>query len=192
MKGSDQLRDLLGAPPLVPGENSEAYDNLYAAVRAHFGPRDMVDEIWIRDVVDPEFQLIRLRSTIPLLRRSVRRQAIINLLLKVVGFLGAFNLDRAELLAERYVKQEPVARAEVAKILEEAELTTAAINSEADMLCLDQIERIDRMIMTLEARRDIAIRNLERRAASASLRPQQIEGAEYRAIESSGGETNST
>ena len=42
---------LLGAPPLIKGENARGYDDLLARICATLQPTDSLEEIWIRDVV---------------------------------------------------------------------------------------------------------------------------------------------
>ena len=37
---------------LIAGESSEAYDSLFARIRAVVEPADMLEEIWVRDVTD--------------------------------------------------------------------------------------------------------------------------------------------
>src|ERR1700674_814547 len=50
-----------GDPPLIPGEDRVAYDELLARVSAAVEPADIFEEIWVRDVVDHEWEVLRLR-----------------------------------------------------------------------------------------------------------------------------------
>jgi hypothetical protein len=46
------LKSLLGPPPLLDGEDAGAYDALYRHIRTAVAPRDVLEEIWARNVVD--------------------------------------------------------------------------------------------------------------------------------------------
>jgi hypothetical protein len=52
---------LLGAAPLIKGENSSSYDELFNRICVTLQPRDCLEEIWIRDVVDLVWETFRLR-----------------------------------------------------------------------------------------------------------------------------------
>src|SRR5216684_1522309 len=52
---------LLGAPPLIRGENARGYDELLGRICATLQPADSLEEIWIRDVVDLVWETFRLR-----------------------------------------------------------------------------------------------------------------------------------
>ena len=55
------LKSLLGPPPLLEGEESGAYDALYGQIRTAVAPRDVLEEIWARDVIDNLWETLRLR-----------------------------------------------------------------------------------------------------------------------------------
>src|SRR5260221_998271 len=41
-----------GPPPLIDGENSAEYEELLGRVSATVKPADILEEIWVRDIVD--------------------------------------------------------------------------------------------------------------------------------------------
>src|SRR5258705_2983002 len=49
------------APPLFAGEDTAAYDELLARVSGTIRPSDILEEIWLRDVVDLVWEVFRLR-----------------------------------------------------------------------------------------------------------------------------------
>jgi hypothetical protein len=53
-------RNLFGRPPLLEGEDGTAYDELLARVRAAVNPADILDEMFIADVVSLEWEILRL------------------------------------------------------------------------------------------------------------------------------------
>ena len=52
---------LFGPPPLIEGEDAAAYDQLLARICAAVKPVDIIDEMFIADVVPSEWEVLRLR-----------------------------------------------------------------------------------------------------------------------------------
>ena len=59
--GRAQRLALFGPPPLIEGEDAAAYDQLLARICAAVKPVDIIDEIFIADVVSLEWEVLRLR-----------------------------------------------------------------------------------------------------------------------------------
>ena len=53
--------DFFGPARLIPGEDPEAYKALQTRVAAAVAPTDVLEEIWVRDVVDLVWETLRLR-----------------------------------------------------------------------------------------------------------------------------------
>ena len=77
----------------------------------------------------------------------------------------------------------------VRTLLDSSELTEDAIIAQAVSLKLGDIERLDRMVMTKEARRDNALQETERHRANLGARlrraAEQVEDADFCVIEES-------
>ena len=56
------LDSIVFAMPLVAGESAESYTSLGARAVAAVKPRDFIEEILLRDVVDLTWEIIRLRK----------------------------------------------------------------------------------------------------------------------------------
>jgi hypothetical protein len=52
---------LFGQPQLLAGEDAAAYDQLLARLRAAVNPVDIIDEMFIADVVSLEWEVLRWR-----------------------------------------------------------------------------------------------------------------------------------
>ena len=76
---------LFGPPPLIEGEDAAAYDQLLARVCTAVKPVDIIDEIFIADLVPSEWEVLRLRRLKWSLIRAPALEALEN-------FLGE-NLD---------------------------------------------------------------------------------------------------
>jgi hypothetical protein len=59
--GPAQRLALFGPPPLIEGEDAAAYDRLLVRICAAVKPVDIIDEIFIADVVPSEWEVLRLR-----------------------------------------------------------------------------------------------------------------------------------
>jgi hypothetical protein len=50
-----------GPVRLIPGENAVSYDELLARMTGALKPLDFVEEVWVRDLVDVVWDVLRLR-----------------------------------------------------------------------------------------------------------------------------------
>ena len=51
----------LASSPLIAGEDAAAYDDLSARMSRMLTPSDILEQIWVRDVVDLTWETLRLR-----------------------------------------------------------------------------------------------------------------------------------
>jgi hypothetical protein len=51
----------LGPPPLFEGEDAAAYDELSAGIAGAMNPADIFEELWVRDIIDGDWGVFRLR-----------------------------------------------------------------------------------------------------------------------------------
>src|SRR4051812_21675454 len=61
-KNLADLRDLLGPPPLWPGEDEVAYRQLAQRIRDYVAPKDVIDEILIADYTELSWEVWRRRQ----------------------------------------------------------------------------------------------------------------------------------
>jgi len=152
----------LGAPPLIPGEAASDYQQLLAAVTNEMKPNDFMETIWTRDIVDLQWDIIRFR----------RIKAD---LITIRYERSNAHLAASELNFKRILK----------KTLKDDIASVVAVN-------IDALERIDRMVMTMEVRRNAAYREAERHRIGLGERlrraAEQIEDAEFREVDDAPGE----
>ena len=176
------LRFLLGPPPLLDGEDAGAYDALYGHIRTAVAPRDVLEEIWARDVVDNVWETLRLRRLKVKLMRASAHEGLDRLLRPLTG--EYYNND----LANGWAGRERAAINKVDRLLKQAGLDQEAIAAQTLALELDTIERIERMIMQTEGRRNMMLREIDRHRDVLAQRLRQaateIEDAEFEEIPS--------
>jgi ribosomal protein S12 methylthiotransferase accessory factor YcaO len=52
---------LFGPAPILKGEDSEAYDSLFTRISMDVKPTDIIEEMWIKDVADITWDILRYR-----------------------------------------------------------------------------------------------------------------------------------
>jgi hypothetical protein len=176
IEGAD-VQALLGRPPVLHGEDERAHAELLARVRAAVGPKDILEEFRVRDIVDLLWDTLRLRRLKASLVKSATRDALVEILAPIVdrdrsGNADAFDLDLAfketpaQELAAGWYRREGQVVEEVEKVLREADLSMDVVTAVALRRSLDDIERIERMIVSAEARRSAVLREVARHRAA--------------------------
>jgi hypothetical protein len=180
---------LFGPPPLLEGEDTTAYDELLVRISGAVKPADILEEIWVRDVVDLVWEAFRLRRLKANLMTAVAHEGVEKILTPRLGW------SRANDLAKAWARRERDAIKQVDELLASAGLTMDAVMSQTLSLKLDDIDRIERLIATAEGRRNAILREVDRHRTTwgqnVRRAVQQIEGAEIKVIETKPAENNS-
>lgn len=190
---------IFGSPPIIPGEDSSAYDELLLRATSALKPTDIIEEMFLNDIVRSTWDIIRLRrlqnallnsaahkGLMRVLEPLVERPAIpFRTLLDRIGHKQTFGWMSEE-LAERWRAQDPDAHKKVAALLEEAGLSMAEVMAEALSIKIADITAIDSLIFAAEERRNAALRELDRRresfAQSARRFTHEIEATETKKL----------
>ena len=151
---------LFGPRPLIEGEDAAAYDELHARFSATIKPKDFLEEMWVRDVVDLTWETLRMRRLKAGLLTSVTWKGLKEVLSDLVDPFEADNLSKDWAARDRQAVKK------VDKLLTSKRLTMDLAVARALSANIDSFERIDRMVMNAEARRNAALRELERHRAS--------------------------
>src|SRR5262249_8258501 len=162
VKQSSTKWNFFGPPPLLDGEDPAAYDDLLARVSGAVKPADIIEEIWVRDVVDLTWEVQRLRQLKAKLLNVNAHKGLQNILERMTGFFSAEDLSKG------WLKGNSDKIKEVEDCLTSAELGMEDVMAQTLALKLDYIERIDRMTMNAEARRNVALREIDRHRASVA------------------------
>jgi len=172
----------LGPAPLIQGEEISGYDTLLARISGAVKPADILEEIWVRDVVDLVWDAIRLRRWKAALITASVDEGMQRVLLRfdVRDFIG---------VAKRWAARDEETVREIDALFTSAGLTMDAVMAQTLRLLVGEIERIDRMSMSAEVRRNAALREPERHRAgfAQTLRRvaqevQTVEDAEFEVV----------
>jgi hypothetical protein len=163
---SSDLMAWLLAPPLIPGEDPANYFALCTRILTDAPPRDFIEQLLAMDIIKLTWEIFRLRRLkAGTLRISVRRG--------LVGALGNLDHDHSQAasqgrteLATGWVRGDPKARERVALKLQIAGLNMDDVMAQTLGENLDTFERVDRMLASAEARRNNALREIDRHRES--------------------------
>ena len=103
-----------GAPVLLEGEDGAHYDKLLTQVTAAVAPTDVIEEFWVRDVVELLWEAMRLRRLKASLLRSSAIKGLGALLVPLLGY------SEADELAKAWYRREEDALNEVQELLDTA------------------------------------------------------------------------
>jgi hypothetical protein len=175
-------RSLLGPPPLIAGESLVEYEELESKLAATVMPKDFLETIWVRDVVDLTWEIRRQRRIKAGFLTSVQYQGV-EAVLQAVLHQG---LGAPEALAKQWAARDPDAVKKVDNLLSAKGLTMDVADARALAANIGAFERIDAGIMNLETRRNAALREIERHRSNfgSALRraTDDVIDAEYRDV----------
>jgi len=168
--------------PLLPGEKEADYAELALAIVKAAHPKDAIEDLLTRDVIDLSWEVLRLRR----LKAGLLRGAISSSIYQVMCRLG-YEDEYAWKLAANWAAERKAAQKEVAGALQKAQLTMEDVMAETLEGKIDSFERFDRLLASSEARRNNALREIERhRAALGSAVLQaidEVQDAEFRDVD---------
>jgi hypothetical protein len=148
----------LGPPPLIAGEDGAAYDLLHGSVTAAVKPKDFLEEMWVRDIVDLSWDVLRLRR----LKAQILTYCTAA---QVRGYLkGLCGTSQAQKLSAELGDPSVVAR--VDEFLSVIGHTVESVTAEVFVTTSEALERVDRMTMSAESRRNATLRDIERHRSS--------------------------
>jgi hypothetical protein len=150
-------RALLGPRPLIHGEDGTSYDVILERISADVAPADFVEEIWVRNVVDLVWESVRLRRLKSQLLHAAAHEGLERVLTPLLGW------KRADQLSRTWASGDEQALCEVERLLGRAGLTIDAVMAQTLAARIDDVERIDRMVIVAEARRDAVLREIRSR-----------------------------
>ena len=161
-----ELDELLGPPPLLPNESRADYEGLKARLKAKIAPRDVLEEIWLRDILDLQWEVLRMRRLKALLLNNNSPAGLDSLLYRRVTH------QAKQTLVEAWGRGDKAAIQEIVEILHQRGLSMDDVDSHTLLKTLEPLERIDRMVTQAEGRRNNALREIERSRESAARRLQ--------------------
>jgi len=158
------LNDFLGPAPVLEGEDKADYIGLLEEVRRQVKPKDVIEQIYIRDVVDLTWELMRSRR----IKVATLHKGQVRAVHQLAATQNWPGLDAdAKWSVSAAVK---TSFADGMKELAKYGVTLQDINAHAFAAERETLLRLDQNMMQIEARRNFALREIERRRASLGRR----------------------
>jgi hypothetical protein len=171
---------LFGPPPLFEGEDPKNYDQHLTKIRTAVGSTDILGEILVRDYVDLDFQVLRLRRVEANFIKVNTYKGLAETLTPLVG------RPQAETIAEDWAAKKSGVVVEIDQILASANLSIDVVVAQTFSIKLNELERLEHLIALAETRRNATLREIERHqhalAQKLTRAAQEIE--EIRLIDS--------
>lgn len=178
------IKDItFGMPTLLRGEDAKALHKLSDRINNAVKPVDALEEMWVADVVHLQWELQRLQESKAQLIGLKYEEGFREVVTSMFG-----ELDAQQVLINRKLGVEGVDEA-INEAMEHFDFTSKSIVAQTTVLYLDEIERLDRMILSAEVRRNNALREIQfhRDALARNLRRacEDVEDAEFTEIPAS-------
>jgi len=154
---------LLPNPPMLNSESAEDFDALREAIELEIKPAGFIEHMYVADVSSIIWDIMRLRRCKGFIIDTAFRAALGHLLMQLLRKPHQLDYEvkeEAEELALRWFS-EPEVKKQVSKILAQFELDESAIEAEAFRRSSADLELIERLLASLETRRDRALRCID-------------------------------
>ena len=150
---------LLPKLPLLITESADEFDALRDAFEQEIKPRGIIEHMYVHDISSIVWEILRLRRCKVIIINSAFRSALQNLLKQLSRLPGQYEYQvegEAEALAHSWFTDQE-AKKQVSEILSRFDLDESAIEAEAIRRSSSDLELLDRMLTSLESRRDKAL-----------------------------------
>src|SRR5207249_10443109 len=145
---------LLPKVPLLITESADEFDALRDAFEREIKPLGIIEQMYVHDICSIVWEILRLRRCKVVIINSAFRSALEGLLMRALRQPGQYGVrNQAEALAHAWFTDKE-AKKQVSEILSEFELDESAIEAEAIRASSSDLELLDRMLASLESRRD--------------------------------------
>ena len=153
---------LLPNTPLLITESADEFDRICAALSHEIRPNGIIEQMYVADIAQLAWEILRLRRCKALIINLAFRGALEELAVQLLRNPGQskFQLkDEAEKLAEAWFSEDS-AKEKISQLLNYFDLDKSAIEAEAIRRSASDIELLDKLLASLESRRDKALRRI--------------------------------
>jgi hypothetical protein len=150
---------LLPKLPLLLTESADEFDALRDAFEREIKPRGIIEQMYVHDISAIVCEILRLRRCKVMIINAAFRSALAHLLMQVLKGPGQYEhqvQDEARTLAHAWFTDEE-AKKQVSEALTRFDLDESAIEAEAIRRSSADLELLDRMLSSLETRRNKAL-----------------------------------
>jgi hypothetical protein len=168
--------------PLLMGEQEADYVGIARRIVQASRPRDALEEFLLRDVIDLTWEILRLRRVKAGLIKGSMNLGVHKVLIAV-----GRSYPEADRFSHNWAAGDKRTRQEFDGILSKAGLTIEEVIARTFGAAIDTSEQVDRMSASAEARRNNALREIDRHretvGAAARKAIDEVEDVEFRDVE---------
>jgi hypothetical protein len=168
------LGSLFAQRPLIAGESEDEYDELLSRVTSAVAPADVIEAMWVKDIVDLMWESQRLRRLKASLLMVARKKAIDHLSELAEGRMGGMPTGFFSGFGSGEPKKFVQSMEEAERKLMKNGLDMNSIMAQALSDRLGDVERIDRMIASADARRNKVLAEIDRRREALARRLRAV------------------
>lgn len=165
---------LFSKPQLLITESAEDFATLNAALVEEIKPRGIIEHMCVADIAEIVWESRRLHRCKAVMI-NMHYSAALKSLLRNVLVGDVVDYDHAEVLAQTWFTDKK-AKKEVAEILRRFHLDESAIEAQAIKSVASELEILDKRLMSLETRRNRAIRNIAEYRESFARKVRESSG----------------
>ena len=150
---------LLPKLPLLITESAEEFDALRDAFEREIKPRGIIEQMYVHDICSIVWEILRLGRCKVVIINSAFRSALQHLLMQLLKGPGEYDYEvenQAQALAQSWFTDQE-AKKQVSETLSRFDLDESAIEAEAIRGSSSDLELLDRMLTSLETRRNKAL-----------------------------------
>jgi hypothetical protein len=176
---------LLPKLPLLITESADEFDALRDAFEREIKPRGIIEQMYVHDISAIVWEILRLRRCKVMIINAGFRNALERLLMQLLTGPDQYEYqmqDEAQSLAHAWFTDEE-AKKKVSEALTRFDLDESAIEAEAIRMSSADLELLDRMLASLETRRNKALGCVAEYRASLA---QQLRESADRIIDDKG------
>lgn len=171
--GSNKLA-LLPNTPLLISESEDEFEALRSNLIEEINPRGIIEHMCVADIAEIVWESRRLHRCKAVMI-NMHYSAALKSLLRNVLVGDVVDYDHAEVLAQTWFTDKK-AKKEVAEILRRFHLDEFAIEAQAIKSVASELEILDKRLMSLETRRNRAIRNIAEYRESFARKVRESSG----------------
>jgi len=150
---------LLPKLPLLITESAEEFDALRDAFEREIKPRGIIEQMYVHDICSIVWEILRLGRCKVVIINSAFRSALQHLLMQLLKGPGEYDYEvenQAQALAQSWFTDQE-AKKQVSETLSRFDLDESAIEGEAIRRSSSDLELLDRILTSLESRRNKAL-----------------------------------
>ena len=168
-----EIQQLFGSPALLATEDRKLYDRLLEATALKEKPKDAVEWLFIKEIVDCSWDVLRAHRFKNAIVKLQRKRAIKGVIKKAAPEQSTQQQDQ---MATGYFTNTTV-RAQVDKILGSLGLSADCIDAQAICDASAELATINNLQGSAAARRNSALRELDRHRQELQVRSSRNDAA---------------